>query len=40
MIFFLKWAALEAFIQDAALIYLRLACATKMGLDYTSHTER
>ena len=31
MIFFLKWAALEAFIQDAALTYWRLTCATKMG---------
>jgi hypothetical protein len=33
MIFFLKGATLEAFIQDSALTYLLLSRATKMGRD-------
>jgi hypothetical protein len=34
MIFFLKGAALEAFIQDIALTHWRLTCATKIPLAY------
>jgi hypothetical protein len=36
LIFFLKGAALEAFIQDDALTYRRLTCGANMGRDARS----